>query len=586
MALLAAIRSRSISFDWVREGTPRRSSKEKPKPDSPGGLQNVAGTPSRKHSSGDDASGAQEGREDCAVCSAEREASAHGSPDDNNVLQQTPTADWLVPPPNAFADVRELTTPPPKGSRSCSASPWSLGEHHESPGLQQDEDTGIDPGSAGAGPAATGGRKLLAKPRCAAPTLPSPGDFSRSSSKGQDGAEDLVRGPEGYTQVPDTPMDAAPLCPARSSPTDADVHPEQQAPGFPPELAVPPQAPVALLQPRIRLYLGSDTLGLMIAPGDVLVVRGSGGLSRIGAAGGLMGHVMVVVAAPRSVLRSSPDAEQVEEAWPGPEVPELWRVPTVESTTRETGLWEAEMILFIDRRTRRLKLAGEVDGKGELTLADVETVELWQSPEPLRSDLRVNLMHEVLSDMRQTQANWSARTAARAVLRSAEWTSDKRRDAAKTMSEIKASWESAPICTSVVISFWQRYLHRIATSPSVGGATHFSAGERVAYFSQSMQEWIDAVVVTAYRDAHGAVLFYDLDIKVGAMPGHIRREEFLGRKAGDAHAVELIMKYMPIKADRGLPGDLTKAMGDSGWISVMQVPLLFSQEMVQVPTYL
>lgn len=503
---------------------------------------------------GNTASGVKDCREDGAFSSVKDEGIVHMSLNYFEEQQGT-LPKHLAPPMNACADVRDLTTPRTPRSRSIWASPLP-------PGAEQGN--GSTNAIAGiAGSAAPPGKEPMRMPSF---NDRSPTPFGEALRQTRPEDSGSVQGASLHVPA---------------------AHPDQQVQSLP-SGAVAYHVPIPTLQPRVRMYLGSDTLGLMIAPGDVLVVRGSGGLGRIGAAGGFMGHVMVVVAPPRSVLRSSPDAAQVVEAWPDADVPELWRVPTVESTSREVGLWEAEMVLFIDRRTRQLKIAGEIDAKGDLCLAEVETVELWQSPEPLRSDLRVDLMHEVLSDMRLTQANWSATTAARAVLRSAAWTLDKDRDPLQTMSQVMASWESKPICTSVAISFWQRYLHRVAAARASAGATHFSAGERVFYFSQSMKDWVDAVVVNAHRDAAGAVVCYDLDIKQGALPENIRRTVSLvpfGRAASDAYAVELILSYMPIQADRGLPGDLTKAMADCGWVAVTQVPFVFSQEVLQVPTF-
>merc|ERR1712000_207818 len=63
---------------------------------------------------------------------------------------------------------------------------------------------------------------------------------------------------------------------------------------------------------------------------------------------------------------------------------------------------------------------------------------------------------------------------------------------------VKALWEAAPICTSVPITFWQRYLCRLA-------------------------------------------------------------------KGCNASAAELIRKWMPLAADRSLPGELCSTMRKCGW---------------------
>lgn len=39
--------------------------------------------------------------------------------------------------------------------------------------------------------------------------------------------------------------------------------------------------------------------------------------------------------------------------------------------------------------------------------------------------------------------------------------------------------------------------------------------------------------------------------------------------------MEMILRWMPVKADRGLPGDLVAAFRSSGWIPIGQVPRIF-----------
>lgn len=101
--------------------------------------------------------------------------------------------------------------------------------------------------------------------------------------------------------------------------------------------------------------------------------------------------------------------------------------------------------------------------------------------------------------MLECQSSWSLTTAARAVFKSAElcWSNDEM----GFISGVEESWETAPICTSVVISFWQRYLCKYA---------------RCTAQSQ----------------------------------------------------MSAILKWMPVKADRGLPGELIAAMQKCGWRQV------------------
>lgn len=344
---------------------------------------------------------------------------------------------------------------------------------------------------------------------------------------------------------------------------------------------VPISVPAA--PPRMHFYLGGDPLELVVAPGDILVVRGSGHLAELGNAGGFMGHVLVVVAPPCSVSRHSSAAADLMPAWPTEDnVTELWRVHTMESTRRESGLYESELLIYLRRRTRQLVLVGEVDRQGELSTTEHEVVELWQSPEELRSELRIDIMAEVIADMRAKQANWSARTAARALLKKATVTVAGGKGSTEALEEIQACWERAPICTSVVIAFWQRYFFKLAAAPTTLDAgvlgTIFLVGERVMYWSDSFRQWMDAVVTGQNCNTEGMVVNYNLDIKCGAMAANIRRPVQVLDKS--VKALELILKYMPLKADRALPGDLLRNMRECGWVSVPQIPQLFRQALL------
>eukprot|EP00404_Azadinium_spinosum_P060334 CAMPEP_0180711860 /NCGR_PEP_ID=MMETSP1038_2-20121128/11076_1 /TAXON_ID=632150 /ORGANISM="Azadinium spinosum, Strain 3D9" /LENGTH=224 /DNA_ID=CAMNT_0022744111 /DNA_START=73 /DNA_END=744 /DNA_ORIENTATION=+ len=224
------------------------------------------------------------------------------------------------------------------------------------------------------------------------------------------------------------------------------------------------------------MCLVGNLLDQLLAPGDVLVVRGQGRLSEIGAAGGFLGHVLLLQA-----------------VWPPGGCEQLWRVITVESTRRERGLHQAEMLVYVEPRSCRLILVGEISQDDELNILDHEAMEVWQSPIELRAQLRLDLVAAVLVDMKKHEANWSLRTAARAVLKSAVLVD--RADKALLMKQVKASWRRDPICTSVVIVFWQRYLCKLAEASNSNG-----------------------------------------------LPGC------------SVKPTDLILRWMPVRADRGLPG--------------------------------
>jgi hypothetical protein len=208
-----------------------------------------------------------------------------------------------------------------------------------------------------------------------------------------------------------------------------------------------------------------------------------------------MGHVLVVLAAPQP-LRAS-DKADIESAMPSINTSRVWRVPTLESTRSYAGLHCSEMLLYIQPKTGRFTFVGELSADGAtLSLFDSEVVELWQSPAELRSQLRVDIMAQVLAEMKAAEKNWSYATAARAVLKSASVHGGKNR--AALLRDMQECWDEAPICTSIVVTFWQRYLCHYARA----------VGQR---------------------------------------------------------EVDLVLKWMPLFADRGLPGDLTSSMKKSGW---------------------
>eukprot|EP00435_Cladocopium_sp_Y103_P003860 s4436_g1.t1 len=199
--------------------------------------------------------------------------------------------------------------------------------------------------------------------------------------------------------------------PKRISATQLLQSPNQQPQQM--QQGQPGPFPQAVVESKTELSLNGDTLDLLMAPGDVLLMRGSGRISDIGNAGGFMGHVLVVTATPQMVRANTADALQLSSVWPH-EAKALWRVGTVESTRRESGLYECESLLFVDR-SRQLLLIGEVEKEGDVcNFEPHEVVEIWQSPEAFRGTLRLDLMGTVLQDMRKNQASWSATTAARA----------------------------------------------------------------------------------------------------------------------------------------------------------------------------
>ncbi|CAE7454643.1 PCLO [Symbiodinium natans] len=141
--------------------------------------------------------------------------------------------------------------------------------------------------------------------------------------------------------------------------------------------------------------------------------------------------------------------------------------------------------------------------------------------------------------------------------------------------------------TSVVINFWQRYLEKLAayeflTQPDPSLSLGFNAGDKISYWDLSCGTWVNGFVKERVVDGQGDVaVAYHLDIKPSAHPQHVRRrlkEETLAKKA-----VDLIRRYVPLKADRALPGDLMRSMTSCFWSCIQQVPLVFRPVMTLPP---
>merc|ERR1719456_2026072 len=88
---------------------------------------------------------------------------------------------------------------------------------------------------------------------------------------------------------------------------------------------------------------------MILSPGDVLCVQGerATGITRLGAVGGYMGHVMLVTGPLRCVQKQDKQAIRFGNVWPN-SVEELWLVRTTESTRDEEGVHETDHILYVD----------------------------------------------------------------------------------------------------------------------------------------------------------------------------------------------------------------------------------------------
>eukprot|EP00747_Dinoflagellata_sp_TGD_P065949 gnl/TRDRNA2_/TRDRNA2_154582_c0_seq1.p1 gnl/TRDRNA2_/TRDRNA2_154582_c0~~gnl/TRDRNA2_/TRDRNA2_154582_c0_seq1.p1 ORF type:complete len:373 (+),score=49.22 gnl/TRDRNA2_/TRDRNA2_154582_c0_seq1:72-1190(+) len=242
-----------------------------------------------------------------------------------------------------------------------------------------------------------------------------------------------------------------------------------------------------------------------VVPGDILYIPGQGRLVQVGTAGGLMGHVMLILAVPKRVRPGDPTYEVLAaHIWPdgNNEPAAVWLVPTMESTTTKAGLYETHMVLAADRKSGKLVVIAELDSDRELgVLSGREAVEIWTSPAQLRAQVRDDRVAEVRDDMHADGAgeeNWSLTTALSAIFRKANSFNNTVANPSLLLEEIQECWDSQPICTSVPIIFWQRFICLLAEEQSLS-------------------------------------------------------------------AVDLIMKWMPMKADRAMPADLLDTFRKCGW---------------------
>lgn len=244
-----------------------------------------------------------------------------------------------------------------------------------------------------------------------------------------------------------------------------------------------------------------DALGdltLPLSAGDVICAKGGAdGITRLGATGGFMGHVLLVVSPPVGIQRNSVDAIEYQNMWPR-DTRTLWIVRAGESCRSAEGFQETDLIMCVNKKGQLLIIGEVARNQNGLIQYDKPTkAQLFCCPPDLRAYCRSDMMNEVLAQLRDREASWSWGTAVRAFLFSADVAEDK--DSDDMLEEIKYCWRSDPICTSIIIIFWQQYMCKLA-------------------------------------DYHE-----------------------------DVHAMDWILQWMPVKADRALPGELLSTMHKCGW---------------------
>lgn len=246
----------------------------------------------------------------------------------------------------------------------------------------------------------------------------------------------------------------------------------------------------------------------VFSAGDIIVCRSNGRMAQIGAMGGHFGHVMLVTSNSTCVESGTLAAFELEGVWPKHET-QIWTVPVIESTRGVEGLHETTLLVYHDRASGTIKVVADLSSDDELSQCDGDVVEVWQRPTTLRDLLSSSacgaaLMAETIPEMKKilSQSSWSEMTAVRAALMPAAL--DSNIEGAQALAQVKTSWSVEPICTSVAIIFWQLMLCKLASRMHVNS---------------------------------------DPDL-----------------------AISLIKRWMPVRADRSLPGDLCEALFNSGWI--------------------
>merc|ERR1719382_704147 len=99
----------------------------------------------------------------------------------------------------------------------------------------------------------------------------------------------------------------------------------------------------------------------------------------LGTAGGLLGHVLLVIGTPIGIDVNSDEGRYLESVWPEGGVKEIFKVRSLESARGRNGVYEGDIYLYCERKSRRIVLLGEFsDNQFDISR---EALELWQCPE-------------------------------------------------------------------------------------------------------------------------------------------------------------------------------------------------------------
>lgn len=176
-------------------------------------------------------------------------------------------------------------------------------------------------------------------------------------------------------------------------------------------------------------------------------------------------HHMILAQGP---MTPAIDAVTAEVAAPGMTV---YSFPTVESSDLERGVdtaWKTgHRFVFVDSDTNQLMLLGEmVDGCDILYVEDeAQPVKVLQHPlRPGRGGPAFDFVAfgKAVTHLSQTSKTWSLATALRSlsstneVINAAPYLEDSNARA-KLFKDLSQSWDTPPICSSVVVKVWQCY---------------------------------------------------------------------------------------------------------------------------------
>lgn len=221
-------------------------------------------------------------------------------------------------------------------------------------------------------------------------------------------------------------------------------------------------APSAFCESVEKAKLERHNCEFAMCPGDVLSIRPDpnySAMTRLGSAGGFLGHVLLVMSPPRPITKQCPEGRFYHAFWPhGRKC--IWQVQVMECCRNSPGLHETGMLFYIDEQGRFVPF-GEDDTDQVYKYDEHIQMHVWRAPEEVRGNYFHNdIMIEVLDVMRANShsVNWSWSTALRAYFRPGKLSEE----AQPSMVDLEAAWRAEPICTSIVVIFWQLYLQKLS----------------------------------------------------------------------------------------------------------------------------